>query len=1124
MTNPDMSSTNHPSDETLAAFVDDRLDAQSRKVVIEHIATCDDCRAAWETISEFTVQSNAENLAPNVTRGAFGRGRWVQLSAVAAAIAMGFLLWPFAQTYRNRDLLIEASAWREDRPSDARLSGDHPYKPAKRILRSDGNRKDVSGVYPALADIDNAARRHRTVENLRQLAAVRLLAEDWDEAVAAAEEAVRLETGAGSVPEAIQKSTNPALLNDVSAIYYARASRRHDAATDLAVAHDAAKRSLDLAKTPQALWNYAVALESLGLTEAARQAWNDYLHLDPRSQWSKEAWTHLEDLDSHAGAAWTEQTERRLRDALYAADKTNVRALVNAYRRDSRTFGEETLLGEWGDRPTDARLDAVALLAEVIEETSGDRLLMDTVASIRAASPAHRQRLATAHATYRTARAIALREPLRAFDLYASTAAAFDDAQSPFASLARIRKAGCLQRQFKLDQALRELNAVEPPQRQALRHYFGMAAHTEWSLASIYVEQGLPDLALKSFEQAQVWFHRLGETSSEAEVHARAAQAADMMGDQHAAFAHRLEALRLHSAAPRNAQQMILLEAGLGFSSAGYSQLPATVFDQMIARGRQENDLYITCAGLLWRSLHYATYGDAERAQRDYNEATAYCTSISDPAVRMRVQDTTAVVNDRITADTRIALMSLDAAIELAERSGSKFRRAVLYARRSQRHLEQGNIEAARTDARRAMGDFGSQLRNVRRSEHRASWVEASRELVGSRIDAEIAARDYGAAFTAMEWQHLSTSAAFISSDAAPPSVEAIQRSLAGDAALLEFHVGKKRLTTFVVRASGFTVHTSDVARVKLDKDVEELNTAIQDDDPAAIAAHAGALYTTLIRQAEPQLSGVNTIVIVPDGALAAVPFSLLRDSAGRRLLDSFTITTLPSAADLLSGSCDVRSPFKSVTVVAGARQIKAGELLLSDPTPEIQNVAALYSSVQVLRDNTATPETVFAAAESDALHYTGHALVNLDRPQFSALVLPGTGGGTRLLYAHQIAEQDWRQVRLVVLAGCSTGKRDGVIRATGSIAQAFLAGGVQSVIGTLWDVEDAASRTASLKIHELVHQGATPARAVRRMQQEMSKPTSRWRSPRTWAAWTAMGGCEARGPGQRVLTASAER
>jgi hypothetical protein len=42
-------------------------------------------------------------------------------------------------------------------------------------------------------------------------------------------------------------------------------------------------------QSPEALWNRAVAIESLSPKDTALRAWDDYLKVDSNSQWAKEA-------------------------------------------------------------------------------------------------------------------------------------------------------------------------------------------------------------------------------------------------------------------------------------------------------------------------------------------------------------------------------------------------------------------------------------------------------------------------------------------------------------------------------------------------------------------------------------------------------------------------------------------------------------------------------------------------------------------------------------------------------------------------------------------------------------------------------------------------------------------
>ena len=85
-----MEHTGFPTDETLAAFVDGRLDGETRRRVIEHMADCADCRDAYLGAQEWAAQSSVGATAiPSRSRSniVLGAGSF----AIAASLALVLL-------------------------------------------------------------------------------------------------------------------------------------------------------------------------------------------------------------------------------------------------------------------------------------------------------------------------------------------------------------------------------------------------------------------------------------------------------------------------------------------------------------------------------------------------------------------------------------------------------------------------------------------------------------------------------------------------------------------------------------------------------------------------------------------------------------------------------------------------------------------------------------------------------------------------------------------------------------------------------------------------------------------------------------------------------------------------
>ena len=86
------------------------------------------------------------------------------------------------------------------------------------------------------------------------------------------------------------------------------------------------------------------------------------------------------------------------------------------------------------------------------------------------------------------------------------------------------------------------------------------------------------------------------------------------------------------------------------------------------------------------------------------------------------------------------------------------------------------------------------------------------------------------------------------------------------------------------------------------------------------------------------------------------------------------------------------------------------------------------------------------------------------------------------ILTAEEIAAADCRQLELVVLSACETGRGD-VVHGDGvfSIQTAFHVAGARNVIATLWKIDDAATAELMAEFYRLLwEEGRSPLEALR--------------------------------------------
>ena len=265
-----------PSDETLAAFIDGRVDAETRARVLEHLTTCSECYSVFIGTTEMPAAAAADlsNVKP------FRRVRYfVASAAIAAAAAIGFFVTPAGQRLVHPDgLAALASAEPSTRSFAGRISG-FPYREQAATMRG-GAEVDPAhnpANYKLLnvaAKVQERASKSPTVDNLHALGVSQLLLGDSSSAVQTLGDAVSKSGG-------LDASTDVALISDYAAALSARAQQMRSS-DSAALAARAAERAWSLRHTPETAWNRAVAVDT-------PDAWRDYLALDSTSDWAREA-------------------------------------------------------------------------------------------------------------------------------------------------------------------------------------------------------------------------------------------------------------------------------------------------------------------------------------------------------------------------------------------------------------------------------------------------------------------------------------------------------------------------------------------------------------------------------------------------------------------------------------------------------------------------------------------------------------------------------------------------------------------------------------------------------------------------------------------------------------------
>jgi CHAT domain-containing protein len=341
-------------------------------------------------------------------------------------------------------------------------------------------------------------------------------------------------------------------------------------------------------------------------------------------------------------------------------------------------------------------------------------------------------------------------------------------------------------------------------------------------------------------------------------------------------------------------------------------------------------------------------------------------------------------------------------------------------------------------------------------------------------------------------------------------TLQDVQSQLTSSEALLTFLSGPDRLDIFVVRTSGIYHRSVPIgdralgARVRVARQL-----LVGSENPPSVASVLGDLNEILLPPVTraAALRGITRLLIVPHGALSAIPFAALRDrTTGEFLAESYVVSYLPSVAPL--------------TMRRTARGAATAHLMIFAPFPdslpgtrrEARAAERLIPGAVVRIGSESSERGVRFALNSDwPIHVASHSSQNAQNPLFSRVIVGHrdgpVGANDGRLEAYEILGLHTKSP-LVFLSGCETAL-PGVGESPfangseeSSLAQAFLAAGAGTVVATLWRVNDNGAVKMAESFYRRLRDGLPPEDALAFAQRE----AIRVKRDFTWAAYTSTG------------------
>jgi len=905
------------------------------------------------------------------------------------------------------------------------------------------------------------------------------------------------------------KSRDARVLSDLSAAYYTRAYQL-DRPSDLVRALDAAERAVDVSPdSREALFNRALAMESLGLADDAIASW-DQLRRSDSSEWAKEAaerWQRLVRSRAREAATQWPLNLQRLPDAIRLGDGAAVSVLISPFRSTAQRYVEADVLAAWARaaiagqmEEAEWQLKVATTVSSELSRLTGDRYLVDVVNRIRSArSPSALAALKSGHLAY--GNAVAAERSLQ-FDAAEPLSIAARDALraagSPLWLGAELNRAVDISPRGgeSVAMALKALPSVETRANRA--GYRCLVARVHSTRALFLIRQSRYLDALVQYDAAREIYERVNDAESAGGTHYRIAGVLRTIGQKELMWREVVPVLRdLPGFVDAQARHVALGEIALSAASLGY---PNVALRYQNAAVRLLEDALSAPGNGQTKPLDRLrkNLGIARRARavihlllHDYDEARA---DIETAVPLMGQNDrSTQAAMDGLLAEVRgqSAMLRQDAAgairafteaLEITKTTQYLTYYASLHIQRAEAYRLAGNSRAAEEDLSLAIADLHDEEQRVRGVQWTPFWSgyfsrfqESYRRLIRLLME-ERSAGKTESAFAWVEMARATEPLERMVQEAKLQdfpvaterwSLDQVRSALPAGAFLVEYCVVDDRTYVWILWHDGWEQLTLPVGDAQIRRWADTLREAAATRDDGGIRNVLEASFDGLIREPLRRIltKPHQRIVFLPDGAMYGLPFNALRDQqAAEYLVEKIPVSVASSAThyalSVLRDSGLAQG--KSILLVenpAFDRSLDVARGL--EPVPhareQIDAIAEIYGPrARRLSPRESTVERFFdGAARSAIVHFTGHAVPSAEMTFNSVLLFAPSARHSGALTADELLTRlRLTGTRLAVLSACSTAGGSTLAQEhMAPLARSIVAAGVPGVIGTLWDV-----------------------------------------------------------------------
>ena len=296
------------------------------------------------------------------------------------------------------------------------------------------------------------------------------------------------------------------------------------------------------------------------------------------------------------------------------------------------------------------------------------------------------------------------------------------------------------------------------------------------------------------------------------------------------------------------------------------------------------------------------------------------------------------------------------------------------------------------------------------------------------------------------------------------------------------------------------------VGRKVFEAKVRELRRLLQTRLSRLYMRPSQEIYDWMIRPLEDELreSGIDTLIVVPEGVLSLIPFAALHNGE-YFLIQDYAVATTPGL-NLTDPQPVSREHFDGLLV--GLSEAVQGYSALPNVPQELEAIGSILGVEQSFLNETYSVENVTKAMEANAyrvLHMATHGEFSSSPEETYLLTYDEKlylDNLERLIKLSQFREEP---LELLTLSACRTAVGDE--KASFGLAGVAVKSGARSALATLWFVDDEATRLALTQFYSKLYENPhlSKARALQEAQVSLIQQP-RYRHPAYWAPFMLIG------------------